>query len=243
MSKQPILKNSETAGPVDLVILSGQSNMEGFRSNVGKILPARRVCPGASIWYNKVWAPLEVGSGYQRKGAGPEVGFAQAWTQTTGKPLHIVKVCEGGASIWREYHPHLPGRKFSELLRETGNAFTSQPHRLVGLVWFQGEEDAKRSERAEAYQQRFSEFLTVFRGEIGAPNLPVVCAKLSTTNPKFPYVASVNAAFEAMEAENVATIDSADFPKRDGIHFAYCGLFELGRRAANSLYQQQRQDE
>ena len=240
MSEQSMLKNNETADLVDLVILSGQSNMGGYRSNLGKIRPARRACLGTRIWHNKVWAPLEVGSGYQKYGAGPEVGFARAWTKATGKPLHIVKVCKGGASIWREYHPHFPGRKFSELLRETGDAFTSQPHRLVGLVWFQGEEDAKRSEWAKAYQQRFLEFLTVFREEIGAPKLPVVCAELSTTNPKFPYIAPVNTAFKVMKAENVSMIKTADFPKPDGVHFTYRGLFELGRRAANSLYQQQR---
>jgi len=190
----------------------------------------------ASIWHQGRWQRLDVGLGYQKFGAGPEIGFAQEWTSKTQRPLDIVKVHKPGASLWGPYNPYDPGEKFAQLVEGAQAALLSGEHRLCGLIWFQGEADARREDDATAYHTRFLEFLNSLRSTLAVGDFPVVTALLSTSSPRFPYFEQINTAFQTLQAHGVRTIDTIDCPKRaDGVHFTYNGLFQLGARAANEL--------
>lgn len=231
---------ARTDAPTDLVILAGQSNMRGQWVKRQQLSREGRGCPNAEIRVGDTWLPLRMGSAYQPRGIGPEVAFARRWTELTQRPLRVVKVSRSGAGLRLHYNPFAPGPATKKLLRQSSEALHSGAHRLCGLIWFQGEEDAKYSDDASAYAQRLSVLLFRLRTTLNSPNLPVVVARLSLHNDKMPHGDLVNAAFDAMAWQGVHQLRSDDLTKLDGIHFDHKGLETLGQRAADCLYATQK---
>jgi hypothetical protein len=166
---------------VDVVLLGGQSNMQG----IGKVadLPADipRAVPHAFFWNGKAFEPLVTGvtrSSNRAGEFGPEIGLGLALA-TEASPVYLIKHSASGmplhagwnAAKWEGPTPgpgrvtFYPGEKASD--PNTGTLYQAmlKPYRaglahlekagqspvVKGFVWMQGEADAKNEVSAKEY--------------------------------------------------------------------------------------------
>jgi len=220
--------------------MAGQSNMVGYGTSAEDLPPRwRKVLGDAQILRYDDWVPLRAEGGYQRRGFGPELAFANDWQGQTGRAVRIVKVARTATFLAREWSPdEEPGSLYNRLVTRARRAMLSDTMRLRGLLWMQGEADALEEETAQAYHIRFERFVKRLRRDIGAPDLPVVAGLIDPPEAEFPHAATVRAALAGSTLRDYATVECDDLPRRrDGLHFSPRGLSMLGRRFAAALHQ------
>lgn len=243
-------------------ILSGQSNMsgggpvskDGFQFEPA-VADKVRIWDGTAEWGKRgipgKWATLNELQAIKTEARmhmiGPEFGFAKAMTDLyPAEEIHLIKVSRGGTAIdlWL---PNPKGKE-NELTKLLANMKTALEkiegdYEIVGLMWMQGESDAKTQAEAEAYQQKLEQFIALMRKETAKPDLPVVIGRLSTRileSPKFkmPFVKVVQNAQDAVanHDKNVHVINTDDLSQRDDlVHYDAEGQMGLGKRFGEAL--------
>lgn len=221
--------------PSDLILMAGQSNMAGHKVGVDDLADTERgLIEGARIWADGAWVPLAVDAGYQKRGFGPELSFARQWQDQTGRPLSIVKLAKGGSYLSRGWSAEgRGGPLYQRLVSEVRAAMATEPVRLRGLVWMQGESDALDLEDAKAYAARFEAFVARLRQDLGVPDLPIVAGLISAPGDHVDLVRDAMASAALTAFKTVETRDLAHRP--DGIHLTASGLAALGQRCADAL--------
>jgi hypothetical protein len=123
---------------------------------------------------------------------GPEFGFAKAMSELyPADEIHLIKVARGGTAIdW--WLPDAKGKEngHTQLLANLKNALEKigGDYEIAGMLWMQGESDAKQQADAEAYQKKLEQLIALMRKETGKPELPVVIGRLSTRILESPKV-------------------------------------------------------
>ncbi|MDR0362837.1 MAG: sialate O-acetylesterase [Planctomycetota bacterium] len=115
------------------------------------------------------------------------------------------------------------------------------PGAVAGMVWFQGNADARREGAALKYAAVFREFIGKLRTVLAAPELPVIVCQLNRTigvskpgeSPLWGLVREAQRA-AAHDIGNVATIPTLDAGLSDGIHNSAQGNVIIGQRAARA---------
>ena len=185
----------------DIYLLAGQSNMDG-RGQVSDLSESQqKPMEQAIIYYRNPpftsdgWKPLK--PGYSRppkfKGElpsptfGMEIGFARAMVKAQpSTKLAIIKGSKGGTNLRSDWKPGEKGDKESQgpqyrdfvktiqmataELTKRGDTYT-----IRGLLWHQGESDAKKAKR---YSSRLEQFIKRVREDVGVPALPVVVGEV-----------------------------------------------------------------
>jgi hypothetical protein len=116
-------------------------------------------------------------------------------------------------------------------------------YEIAGMLWMQGESDAKTQADAEAYQKKLEQLIALMRKETGKPELPVVIGRLSTRileSPKFkmPFVKIVQSGQEAVAKndKHAFVINTDDLSQRDDlVHFDQEGQMGLGKRFGEAM--------
>jgi hypothetical protein len=222
--------------PRQVYLLMGQSNMAGRgKLDAGKQTPDPRV-----VVFNKEnqWAVATDPLHWDKPkiaGVGPGLSFGIAMANAQpGVSIGLVPCAFGGSPLsrWQK-----GGDLYSEALdRAKAAASGSQ---LAGILWHQGESDAKQEESA-TYLQRFTEMIRDFRSDLGLPNLPVVVGELGefhVRNVGEPS-AAVNQALRdaAIELPNCACVSSAELlDGGDQLHFDAASQREFGKRYAEAM--------
>lgn len=178
---------------------------------------------------------------------GPEFGFAKALSALLpANEIHLIKVSRGGTPI-NYWLPDANGKQngYSQLFENLRNALAKieGEYEIVGMLWMQGESDAKTQAEAEAYQKKLEQFIALMRKETAKPDLPVVIGRISTKileSPKFkmPFVKTVQAAQEAVTKtdKHVFVIDTDDLSQRDDlVHYDQAGQMGLGKRFGEAM--------
>ncbi len=264
------------AEPVDVFLLAGQSNMEG----VGRVELLREEAmdvPGVQLLHSAAlgtpgqdgkWLPLRPSA--WRGGSSPKFGVemslgAALAGESTRPKIYFIKHAVGGTSLFRDWSPR-GGPEYEELRDVARRAFTeleAQGLRPVvrGVFWQQGEEDAKHTRMACAYQQRLEDFIVRLRASLAkyAPEresarirfvlgqvIPDAAAGSSAAKT-YPFRGLVRSAQLAVASylRNVVTVQTdATFEThasvRDGyrdddnIHFNESGLAKLGTAMAEA---------
>ncbi len=158
-------------------ILSGQSNMAGGGHVVSEGLqfdPAVgdkvRMWDGSDVWNKRgnlgKWASLNELQAIKKEMRmdmiGPEFGFAKAMSGLVpADEIHLIKVAKGGTAIdW--WLPDAKGKAngHAQLLVTLKNALEKieGDYEIVGMLWMQGESDAKTQADAEAYQKKLEQW-------------------------------------------------------------------------------------
>ncbi len=92
-----------TADKVDVVLLAGQSNMQGSASLDGLPAPFEVANPHVRFWTGDAFEPLIPGvtkTSARASQFGPEIGFAHALASLEpGRPIHIVKFFRSGQPL------------------------------------------------------------------------------------------------------------------------------------------------
>ena len=172
---------------------------------------------------------------------GPEFGFAKALSALLpANEIHLIKVSRGGTPI-NYWLPDANGKQngYSQLLANLRNALAKidGEYEIVGMLWMQGESDAKTQADAEAYQKKLEQFIALMRKETAKPELPFVIGRLSSRileSKKFQmhHAKIVQSAQEAIAKndKHVLVVNTDELSQRsDLVHFDQQGQMGLGK--------------
>jgi hypothetical protein len=241
----------QAAEPPLVLILSGQSNMNGV-GQAGQLSLKWRTPPANVTLMN--WGrsqPLATGR------VGPEVTLAHALARAMpGRQIVLFKAAHGGTSqlVWQPQHDRaridrlklshdqLAGHAYPQLVAAWRKSFPGGEIKPTALLWMQGESDARVPELATEYQHHLTNFIASLRRDLKAPQLKAVIAeinpaKLTPVSP-FPCVDEVRAAQRAIPAKDPLTVCiSTDGLTKvtDQVHYDTAGLEGLGLRFAEAL--------
>lgn len=243
-------------------ILSGQSNMSGGGHVVAEGLqfdPAVgdkvRMWDASDAWNKRgilgKWASLNELQAIKKEMRmdmiGPEFGFAKAMSGLfPADEIHLIKVSKGGTPIdW--WLPSANGKAngHTQLLENLKNALEKigGDYEIMGMLWMQGESDAKNQADAEDYQKKLEQFIALMRKETGKPELPFVIGKISSRileskKFKMPFVKIVQSGQQAVTKtdKHAFVIDTDDLTQRDDlVHFDQEGQLGLGKRFGEAM--------
>ena len=199
------------ADAVDVFVLSGQSNMVGLGSSEELPAPLNTVIPGAYIWSGGNFIEFDPMS---NGNFGPEVAFAWTYLNLNpGRDIYLIKQAVGGIPlhpgwdgyIWMGADPG-PGRdnyypgislddpNIGNQYRELSDMFLAAlqkldadniPYNIKGVVWLQGEADAKGEEAATTYARYLKVFSDRIHEDLGLSStiVPLVYGQVLPYEP------------------------------------------------------------
>src|SRR5690606_33629726 len=165
-------------------------------------------------------------------GHSPFLQFARVLKRELHHPIALLPAALGGSPL-EAWHPG-SGPLFANLKSMVAAA----GGRVKGMVWFQGETDAKQG-RAEDYLERFLVSAAGWREALAHPGLPIVTVQLSRYKSARPNEDDL-AWSRIREAQRLAAsrdggvsvVPSLDLPLDDTIHIGTAGNMVLGARLA-----------
>lgn len=193
------------SGPVQVFILSGQSNMVGWGNSleldsVARFGHDRRLL----MFEDGAWRPLKPRRppsrsqretwGLKEFTFGPEVGFAHALAEAwPDMRIGIVKQAVGGTGImawapeWNEADAGITGDAkkgplYRELLGKARAALAAEPSAARAFVWLQGAKDMRDLRAAERYAENLERLVAALRRDLGVPDLPFLIGTYRTGN-------------------------------------------------------------
>lgn len=239
-----LLVNHSQADELDLFILAGQSNAQGWTGDAAhyppdtldQSIPFFWVTPQHSSSKGK-WTHLQVQGGRYEKGHfGPEVELARALKKHGHQPA-IFKYTLGGTSIANDWQGPGDGKMYDQMVASLKAALSSlnaQGHvvKVRGFIWIQGESDAQTPAMAKAYKGRLRRLIDDVRNNvIGNPQLSVILG----VDEQHPLVVKNPQVLEAQqqladEIDNVVFTSMYGFEKADTTHLTPTGLKAQGKR-------------
>ena len=233
------VSGSETA-PRDLhlFLLVGQSNMAGR----GRLAAEDRE-PLPRIWkfdQSGEWVPAVDPLHFDKPGiVGVGLGrtFAQDYAQARpGVAVGLIPCAVGGSPIsaWQPggYHAQTKTHPYDDMLRRAKQALQSGT--LKGILWHQGESDAK-PELAAVYQQRLHALIARLRRELKAAEVPFLAGQMGQfkERPWDDAKRQVDQAHQRLPKKitRTAFVNSDELThKGDKVHFDSRSYRELGHR-------------
>ncbi|KAB7730011.1 sialate O-acetylesterase [Rudanella paleaurantiibacter] len=229
-------------GRVHLYLLAGQSNMAGR----GTVEAAdRQTHP--RIWVldkTNTWVPAADPLHFDKPavvGVGPGMAFARVMAEADPNAIiALIPVAVGGSPIdsWQPggFHEQTQSHPYDDALTRARIALQSGT--LRGILWHQGESDAK-AELAPAYADKLSQLIRRFRSDLNALHVPVVVGTLGDFHTdKNPYAVQINNALQqvARRESRVACVKATGLThKGDQTHFDTPSARELGKRYAKAM--------
>lgn len=226
-------------------ILAGQSNMAG-QGTAGELAPAyRRVPSNVEFYYNGYKTPLN-----RFRHFGPEIGFAHEISRHfPHDKIKLIKFAVGGTSLfawdpnWSASRARLTrnasaGPLFKKLITTARVGFKNKNTVLAGILWMQGEADAKYPVAAKQYAGNLSRFVNKLRAELKSPNALFIMGSINPPQKFFPATAIVQQAqrVATRRIRNIRLIKTDDLEKRnDHLHYSTKGQLELGKRFAREF--------
>ena len=228
-------------GPMPVFVLAGQSNMVG----AGQVaeLPAEFKGPFRDALFTRFWGtefkpldPAKLGKTF-----GPEVTFGLEMAKALKRPVGMIKLSSGGTSLEQHWNPVTFDKEkhVGELYKRltdyvTGIQAKQKNVKVLGMIWMQGEADAKyHSKTVEQYRDKLEALIDGCRKEFGNPDLPFVCGRMNASGQ---YEKQVREAQETVKRKNYAWIDCDGLEKNsDKLHYSTKGQLELGREFAKAM--------
>jgi len=177
------------AEDIDLFILAGQSNAQGWMGDAAKY-PAdpKKLDEKIRLWWTSPgisssdgkWTTMQKQGGRFPAGHfGLEVSFARKLKENGYNPA-IFKYTLGSTSIANNWK--LPGKggmydNMVKDLKEAVSILEKEGHkvRFRGFIWIQGESDAQTKEMADAYEGSLKEIITDLRENVTkTKDMPVI---------------------------------------------------------------------
>jgi len=228
-----------------IFILAGQSNMagQGERSK----LPAayRRNPTNVSFYHNGYKTSLNHFAHF-----GPEISFAHAISKRFPRhKIKLIKFAVGGTSMlawspnWSAQRANLTknasaGPLFKKLMQTANASYDAKTSRISGVLWLQGEADAKYPAVARQYMTNLRNFVVALRRQLDNRPTQFLVAGVNPPVKYFPASALVNRSQKQVVASlpNMRFINTADLSKRaDQLHYDTVGQLKLGRRFAKMV--------
>lgn len=221
-----------------LFLLVGQSNMAGR----GKVEPQDRQAHPRVLMLNKAgqWVPAIDPLHFDKPGiAGVGLGktfgadYAEKHPDVT---VGLIPCAVGGSPIaaWEPggYHPQTKTHPYDDMLPRAKSALKSGT--LKGILWHQGESDAKEA-LAAVYKEKLHALIARVRKELAAGDVPFIAGQMGQFKER-PWNDSkkrVDAAHQSLpdDVKNTAFVKSDGLKhKGDQVHFDAASYRELGHR-------------
>jgi hypothetical protein len=225
-------------------VLSGQSNMLGQGTTAELTGDLSTLPPTVQLFVDGEPALFT-----DRRSFGPEVTFAhemaRAWPD---RNIVLLKYAVGGTSLlawapeWSEAQAELTananaGPLYSQLMAAVRGPALGPSARFAGLLWMQGERDARYLTVGPDYLANLGTFVAAVRADLDEPDLPLLLGLVNPPPERYPAADVVRAQQLAApdELAMTAVIDTAGVTKRDDdLHYDTAGQLELGRRFAQA---------
>lgn len=226
-------------------ILAGQSNMAGQGTTKELAPNYRRVPSNVEFYYNGYKTPLN-----RFRHFGPEIGFAHEISRHfPHDKIKLIKFAVGGTSLfawdpnWNASKARLTrnasaGPLFKKLITTAKVGTQNKKTKLAGILWMQGEADAKYPVAARQYAGNLSRFVNKLRAELKSPNALFIMGSINPPQKLFPATAIVQQAqrVATRRIRNLHLIKTDDLEKRnDHVHYNTKGQLELGKRFAREF--------
>ncbi|MCK5810618.1 MAG: hypothetical protein KAH00_05985 [Cocleimonas sp.] len=228
-------------------ILAGQSNMAGHATTAKLPAAYRRTPANVKFYFNGYPAVM---SRFAR--FGPEVGFAHAISRRfPNKTIKLIKFAVGGTSMFawdphwrlgkaRETRNASAGPLFKKLIKTVNRHPSLKGAQFAGILWMQGETDARYSNAAHTYARNLSKFVRALRKELNSPSLAFFMGEVDPPATAFPYREMVRTAQRRSTAsiKNSRLVSTRGLAKRsDRLHYNAAGQLALGARFAKAFIQ------
>ncbi len=226
--------------PVKVFLLAGQSNMAGRAPTSG--LPVALQSPQDDVlfYYGSSLTTLRPGSG---RDFGPEVTFGRTVAdEFPTETFALIKYASGGSDLHTDWDPSGGGQYNAFRSKVTGGlaALVSNSYdpEIVGMLWTQGERDAKTGRSTAQYEVDLNEFIADMRVNYGS-DLPFFLSRLSSGQTNIPAaglteIRTAQANVAASDAFSYM-IDTDGFGlKGDNLHFDAAGQIALGEAFGQS---------
>ena len=231
----PVVKAPAVASPVvkapddmELFLLIGQSNMagRGYPEAQDSKTDAGILMMNQEMQWTLAKDPIHFDKP-GTAGVGPGHQFARTLKAKNPKAnIGLIPAAMGGSSL-SQWKPG--GKLYTNAVTRAKDAM--KHGKLKGILWHQGESDGK-SEKIEAYPQRFSKMIAQLRTDLNAPNVPVIIGELVYSREKS---AEFNKAIPAIAAAvpRCGWVSAEGLTDRgDKLHFSAEGARTLGERYA-----------
>ena len=219
-------------------LLVGQSNMAGrapLDDEAGRTDPRIMQFDAEGVWIPAT-DPLHPPQ-FGFAGTGPGMSFARTMASALpGCEIGLIP-CAVGATPLARWEPD------GDLFQNAANRLRlalAEGESLAGILWHQGETDARTEADAATYEARLETAIRAWRALPGAAQAVFVCGELGRflSPTDFPGAARVNAALRNLAARTPrgACISSAGLvDKGDRKHFDTASQREFGRRYAEAF--------
>ena len=235
------LEKRMLSAPVELHILAGQSNAQGFRGDAAH-------CPGGAqipFFYNAPgfgdsdgqWTILgpQSGGDYPKGYFGPEITFALALQQAGSQPA-IFKFTAPSTSLAKDWKGPGESGLLDTMCRELQTAIKLLETRhlkvkLCSFTWIQGESDAETDAMAVLYHERLAVLVRHVREILHEPDLPIILG----VDEQHPWVKERPVVVEAQKQivatnKHMAFLSMLGLEKADTSHLTPNGLVKHGER-------------
>ncbi|MBQ8401136.1 MAG: hypothetical protein IJX14_04310 [Clostridia bacterium] len=248
-------------GVGEVFLIAGQSNAAGYGKTPGydPVDPAVHLYRNNGTWHiaahplndstdslhpeNAEWAT---------PGSSPWIRFASAMHRALHCPIGLLQASKGDTFLYQWSPPDFPDCPPEE------NEVTTYPDRhslwylaldtvrraggkIAGVLWYQGCNDADRDCWTDVYARRFDHFVTRFREELSAPDLPFYTVQLNKSLSESPSDTAVMHRWATIRESqrtaprrlpHVYVTPSHDLPMSDRIHNNTVANVVLGDRLA-----------
>jgi hypothetical protein len=219
-------------------VMSGQSNMVGHSGCHN--IPQKYFDADVPLYTIGGKRPLIYGECF-----GPEVSFAHKMSEVMDDFI-IIKYAENGSSLyawsprWNSRDAAITknvdyGPLYSRLVGLCNDVVSRTGAVIGGIMWMQGERDARFELAANSYDANFAALIRALRSDLG--DVPFAYGRV---NPpaSFKHREAVRTAQENMNLPDVRMINTDDCPKKqDGLHFNAIGSIILGRKFARAMFE------
>ena len=231
------------ADHIKVFLLGGQSNMDGRAPASGlPTSPVNLQQPQDDVLFYEGGSlrTLRPDSGQD---FGPEVTFGRTIADTfPAESFGLIKYGVGGTDLNNDWDP-ATGTTYTSFRNTVSNGLTAltnagHTYEIVGMLWTQGERDAKTGRTTAQYEADLNEFIADIRTRYGT-DLPFFISRLSSgqTNMSASQLGAIRPAQENVAANDphAYLIDTDGFGiKSDNLHFDADGQIALGEAFAQS---------
>ena len=243
----PLAKLPETRAKLHLYLLLGQSNMAGRDTRemdaLGTTPRVIALDYAASPTWRIAQDPLHDKTSKNAPGVGPGIAFARELLKHEPAPdvvIGLVPCAVGGTQLDR----WVKGADLYE--RALARARAASVHgEIKGMLWHQGESDARDPAIPETYADRLAIMFGDLRRDLELPTLPIVVGQLGPfiTANRYPYRDQIRAALASMP-QRVAHLGFADSAglrhMGDSLHFSTEAQRVFGARYAAAMLELRR---
>jgi hypothetical protein len=245
--------NSLPSEEVDLFIVAGQSNAQGWQGNAAFYPPDPNGLDGKIRFFWKSpgisdsggkWTTLQKQGGRFPAGHfGLEVSFARKLKENGYNPA-IFKYSLGATSIASHWKQPGGGGMYDDMGKLLATAVAQLVNegntvKFQGFIWIQGESDAQTKDLALAYEARLRALIDDLRTKIvQAPAMPVILSvdeqhQWVVSNPEIVTAQK----HLAQTLKDCVWVSMMGLEKADGTHLTPAGLVLHGQRVYDAYLQ------